>query len=78
MQPKHYSKDTTFGAKQYTAYLKRLDSILAGCARNLWKVSRLLGQNVQGVLAAQNASQILLNSGLLSSHYHFKSEGGKI
>lgn len=39
-EPKCYSKDTTFGAKQYTAYIQRLDSILAGCTRNLWKVSR--------------------------------------
>ena len=29
-EPKYYSKDTTFGAKQYTAYLQRLDGILAG------------------------------------------------
>lgn len=43
-EPKYYIKDTTFGAEQYTAYLQRLDSLLAGRAGNLWKVSRLLEQ----------------------------------
>lgn len=33
----YYGKDATFRAKQYTAYLQRLDSILAEGTRNLWK-----------------------------------------
>lgn len=41
-EPKYYSKGTRFGAKQYTAYLQRLDSILAGYTRKPWRVSRLL------------------------------------
>lgn len=76
-EPKYYSEDTTFGAKRYTAYLQRLDSILATCARNPWKVSRLFEQNVQELLLAQNTSQILLNCGLFPGHYHPKSEKGK-
>lgn len=69
-------QQAAFAVKQYTAYLQRHDSILAGCMRNLCKVSRLLGKYVQQVLAAQSASQILLNSGRFSSHYHFKSQSG--
>lgn len=71
-EPKYYSKDTTFGALQYTAYLQRLDSILAGLTRNLWKVSRLFGQNV--LLPSQNVSQILLNGGIFQGHHHLESE----
>lgn len=41
-EPKYYSKGTTFGAKQCTAYLQGLDSILAGYTRKPWRVSRLL------------------------------------
>lgn len=46
-EPKYYSKDTTCGAMQYTAYLQRLDGILAGWMRNVWKISRWVGENIQ-------------------------------
>lgn len=71
-EPEYYSKNTTFGEMQYTAYLQRLD------VRDTWKISRLLGQNTQELLPTQNTGQILLNTGLLPGHYHIKSEEEKM